>query len=68
MLSEGSLPYHTKSYVVVRHCAAAPPPDPREVEPVHGFTLVEMAAQSELLDSNREFLDPIARGEIRLDQ
>ena len=48
--------------------AAVPQPDPREVESVHWFTLDEMAAQSELLDSNREFLDLIASGEIRLEQ
>lgn len=48
--------------------AAVPQPDPREVESVHWFTLEEMAAQSELLDSNREFLDLIASGKIRLEQ
>jgi 8-oxo-dGTP diphosphatase len=41
-------------------------PDPREVESVHWFTPEEMAGQSELLDSNREFLELIASGEIRL--
>ncbi len=46
---------------------AVPQPDPREVESVHWFTPDEMAAQSELLDSNREFLGLVASGEIRLD-
>jgi 8-oxo-dGTP diphosphatase len=44
-----------------------PQPDPREVESVHWFTPAEMAGQSELLDSNREFLELIASGEIQLD-
>jgi 8-oxo-dGTP diphosphatase len=48
--------------------AAVPMPDPREVESVHWFTLEEMAAQTELLDSNREFLELIESGEIKLDQ
>jgi len=40
--------------------------NPREVESVHWFTPQEMAALPELLDSNREFLNLIAKGEIRL--
>jgi 8-oxo-dGTP pyrophosphatase MutT (NUDIX family) len=47
--------------------SAVPQPDPREVESVHWFTPDEMAGQSELLDSNREFLDLIASGEIQLE-
>jgi 8-oxo-dGTP pyrophosphatase MutT (NUDIX family) len=47
--------------------AAVPQPDPREVESVHWFTPAQMAGQSELLDSNREFLDLIASGEIGLE-
>jgi 8-oxo-dGTP diphosphatase len=40
--------------------------NPREVESIHWFTPVEMASQAELLDSNHEFLDLIARGDISL--
>ena len=43
--------------------AAIPVPDPREVESVHWFTVAEMAAQTELLDSNSEFLELIERGD-----
>jgi 8-oxo-dGTP diphosphatase len=43
---------------------AVPTPNPREVESVHWMTPEEMAAQPELLASNREFLDMILRGEI----
>jgi 8-oxo-dGTP pyrophosphatase MutT (NUDIX family) len=41
-------------------------PNPREVESIHWFTPREMASLPELLDSNREFLDLIEKGEIRL--
>ena len=41
-------------------------PNPREVESIHWFTPREMAELSELLDSNREFLELVERGEIRL--
>jgi len=43
---------------------ASPTPNPSEVESVHWFTLAEMTALEELLPSNREFLDRVARGEI----
>jgi 8-oxo-dGTP pyrophosphatase MutT (NUDIX family) len=46
--------------------AAVPVPDPREVESIHWFTAAEMAGQSELLESNREFLELIASGAIQL--
>jgi len=46
--------------------AAVVTPNPREVASVHWFTPEEMASQSELLDSNREFLNLVAKGEIRL--
>jgi 8-oxo-dGTP diphosphatase len=46
---------------------AVPAANPREVESVHWFTPEEMAALPELLESNREFLELLARGEIRLD-
>jgi 8-oxo-dGTP diphosphatase len=46
--------------------AATPVPEPREVESIHWFTPQEMAAQAELLASNREFLDLIERGEIQV--
>jgi 8-oxo-dGTP pyrophosphatase MutT (NUDIX family) len=45
---------------------AVPLPNPREVESIHWLTPREMAGLPELLDSNREFLDLIERGEIRL--
>ena len=48
--------------------AEVPQPNPLEVESVHWFTVAEMAAQNELLDSNREFLELVASSEIRLDQ
>jgi len=44
----------------------APMANPREVESVHWFTSQEMANQSELLDSNREFLNLVAAGKISL--
>jgi (d)CTP diphosphatase len=44
-----------------------PVPHPAEVESVHWHTLEEMATLEGLLDSNREFLAAIARGEICLD-
>jgi 8-oxo-dGTP diphosphatase len=47
--------------------AAVPTPNPREVESIHWFTPAEMASQSELLESNRGFLELIASGEIMLD-
>lgn len=47
--------------------AAVPVANPREVESIHWFTPAEMAAQSELLASNREFLELLASGAIRLE-
>jgi len=41
-------------------------PDPREVESVHWMTPEEMLAQEGLLPSNREFLERLVRGEIRV--
>ena len=46
--------------------AAVTMPNPREVESIHWFTPGEMAGLSELLESNREFLEMIRRGEICL--
>ena len=43
-------------------------PNPAEVESVHWFTPVEMAELPDLLDSNRLFLELIARGEVSLDE
>jgi 8-oxo-dGTP pyrophosphatase MutT (NUDIX family) len=40
--------------------------NPREVESLHWFTPAEMAALPDLLESNRAFLDLLARGEITL--
>jgi 8-oxo-dGTP diphosphatase len=47
--------------------AAEPVANPQEVESIHWFTLAEMAAQTELLASNREFLELVESGEIRLE-
>jgi 8-oxo-dGTP diphosphatase len=41
-------------------------PNPREVESIHWLTPEEMAAQSDLLVSNRDFLELVFRGEIGL--
>lgn len=46
---------------------AVPRPAPAEVESFHWYTLEEMVALPELLESNRQFLAAIARGEILLD-
>jgi 8-oxo-dGTP diphosphatase len=40
--------------------------NPREVDSIHWLTPQEMAQLPDLLESNREFLDLIARGEITL--
>lgn len=47
---------------------AVPVANPREVESLHWFTPAEMAALPDLLESNREFLELIAHGEIDLSQ
>jgi 8-oxo-dGTP pyrophosphatase MutT (NUDIX family) len=46
---------------------AVPLANPREVASIHWFTPQEMAALPDLLESNRQFLDLLARGEITLD-
>ncbi len=46
---------------------AEPAGNPAEVESLHWFTPAEMAALSELLDSNLEFLTEVLAGRIRLD-
>lgn len=50
----------------------APPvtlvPAPAEVESVHWQTLEEIAALPELLESNRQFVAALARGEFSLDE
>jgi 8-oxo-dGTP diphosphatase len=48
--------------------AAVPVANPREVESIHWFTPAEMAAQTELLASYREFLELLASGAIRLEK
>lgn len=45
---------------------AVPVPNPAEVESVHWLTPAEMLQLPGLLDSNREFLELIQRGEIQL--
>lgn len=43
-----------------------PAPNPLEVESVHWMTLDEMAAQTNLLETNRRFVEAVKRGEISL--
>ncbi len=45
---------------------AVPAANPDEVESIHWLTPVEMAQLPGLLESNRDFLDLLARGEIVL--
>jgi 8-oxo-dGTP diphosphatase len=45
----------------------APQANPREVESIHWLTPAEMAQTPDLLESNRAFLELLARGEIALD-
>ena len=45
---------------------AVPAANPREVESVHWLTPEEMAQLPDLLESNRQFLELLARGEISL--
>lgn len=45
---------------------AVPVPNPAEIESVHWLTADEMARLAGLLESNREFLELVRRGEIRL--
>ena len=44
---------------------AVPVANPREVDSIHWFTPDEMARLPDLLESNREFLELIARGKSR---
>jgi NAD+ diphosphatase len=57
---------HLAWWLAESDSAAVAVPNPREVESIHWFTPQEMAGQPELLDSNREFLELVERGEIRL--
>ena len=41
-----------------------PVANPREVESIHWLTPAELAATPDLLVTNREFLEMVARGEI----
>jgi len=47
---------------------AVPVANPREVDSIHWFTPAEMAQLPDLLESNRQFLELLARGEITLEQ
>lgn len=47
--------------------AVEPIPTPAEVESAHWCTLDEMEALRDLLESNREFIGAVRRGEISLD-
>ena len=46
--------------------SATPIPNPDEVESIHWYTPEEMARLPDLLDSNREFLELLARREINV--
>ena len=46
--------------------SAVPVANPREVASVHWFTPDEMARLPDLLESNRQFLELVARGQISL--
>jgi|SRR3972149_3295699 len=46
---------------------AVPVANSREVESIHWLTPAEMAALPDLLDSNRQFLDLVLKGEIKLE-
>jgi 8-oxo-dGTP diphosphatase len=46
---------------------AVPVANPREVESIHWLTPHEMARLPDLLESNRQFLELLDRGEIRLE-
>jgi 8-oxo-dGTP diphosphatase len=45
---------------------AVPVANPCEVDSIHWLTPAEMAQRADLLDSNREFLELLDRGEIKL--
>jgi len=45
---------------------AVPVANPQEVDSIHWFTPAEMAQLPDLLESNRQFLELLARGEITL--
>jgi 8-oxo-dGTP pyrophosphatase MutT (NUDIX family) len=47
---------------------ALPHPSPAEVESYHWHTVAELASMTGLLESNRQFLAALARGEICLDE
>ncbi len=46
---------------------AQPAANPREVESIHWFTPLEMASLSDLLPSNKDFLDLVLSGKILFD-
>ncbi len=47
---------------------AVPVANPREVESIHWFTAAEMARLPDLLESNRQFLELLARGTLSLER
>ena len=47
---------------------AVPVANPLEVASIHWFTVEEMARLPDLLESNRQFLDLVAEGKIRLEK
>ncbi len=57
---------HLAWWLADMEASAATVANPREVESIHWFTPQEMADLPELLESNREFLQLIQHGKIRL--
>jgi 8-oxo-dGTP diphosphatase len=55
---------HLAWWLVEMDPDATPAANPSEVESIHWFTPAEMAKLPDLLDSNREFLELLERGEI----
>ena len=57
---------HLAWWLAAMDSDAVPTPNPDEVDSIHWFTPAEMAQLPDLLESNREFLDQVKRGRIRL--
>ena len=61
-------PWHVELFWWLAHLepGSLPRPSPAEVESFHWQTAEEMLALTELLESNRQFLAAVARGEVSL--
>ena len=58
---------HLKWWLTAIREGSAILPNPDEVASFHWWTTEQMLGEEHLLDSNREFLDALARGEFTLD-